>query len=58
MQTYSIELANKVRRGRAVGNLYVVTRRPLRLTTILASFSTREEAVAWIEARTAEEVTK
>lgn len=45
-----IELANKIRNGRAVGNEYVVTRRdetPSK-SGILARFNTREEAAAWI----------
>jgi hypothetical protein len=46
---YQIELANKVRRGRAVGNEYVVTRRPEGMTTILARFDSHEEAQAWID---------
>lgn len=48
---YQIELRNKVRNGRAVGNLYIVTRRPLGFSCALVSFSTREEAQAWIAAR-------
>lgn len=46
---YQIELANKVRNGRAVGNLYVVTRRPEGCSTIIFSADTREEAQAWID---------
>lgn len=45
---YQIELANKVVNGRAVGNLYVVTRRPIGMTGIVAKFDTREQAVTWI----------
>lgn len=48
---YQIELANKIRNGRTVGNLYVVTRRPIGMTAILATFNTREEAQAWIDAQ-------
>ncbi len=48
---YTVELANKVRRGRAVGNEYVVTRRPDGNTTILCRFDTPEEAQAWIDAQ-------
>ena len=49
MPTYQIELANKVRGGRAVGNEYVVTRRPEGLTTILFRADTPEEAQGWID---------
>jgi len=49
---YQIELANKIAGGRAVGNSYIVTRRPDRLTCELARFDTREEAEAWIAERT------
>jgi hypothetical protein len=48
---YQIELANRIVNGRAVGNLYVVTQRPIGKTTILASFNSREQAEAWINAR-------
>jgi hypothetical protein len=48
---YQIELANKIRNGRSVGNLYVVTRRPIGKTAILASFGTREEAQAWVDSK-------
>ncbi len=47
-KTYQLELANKIRNGRAAGNLYVVTRRPIGRTGIVAQFNTREEAEAWI----------
>jgi hypothetical protein len=46
--TYQIEIANKIRNGRAVGTDYVVTRRPDGFTSILARFNTRDEAAAWI----------
>jgi len=46
--TYQIELANRVRNGRAVGNEYVVTRRSLGMSGIVARFATREEAQEWI----------
>lgn len=46
---YQIELANKIVKGRAVGNLYVVTRRPIGMSGIIAKFDTREEAQAWID---------
>ncbi len=45
---YQIELANRVRRGRVVGNDYVVTRRPERITSILVRCPTRFEAAKWI----------
>jgi hypothetical protein len=48
---YQIELANKVRHGRAVGNRYVVTRRPSGHSGVVAEFDTREEAEAWIVAQ-------
>ena len=46
---YQIEIANRIRNGRAVGTDYVVTRRPDGLCTILARFATRDEAAAWID---------
>ena len=46
--TYQIELANKVRNGRVVGNTYVVTQRPIGKSGIVASFDTRDEAEDWI----------
>ncbi len=49
--SYQIETANEIRNGRAVGNLYVVTQRPIGKTAILASFNTRPEAEEWIAAR-------
>jgi hypothetical protein len=48
MSTFQIELANKIRNGRAVGNLYVVTRRPIGNSGIVATFDTREQAEGWI----------
>lgn len=50
MRTYQIELANKFRKGcdHAIGNLYVVTRRPIGLSAIIATFETRDQAAAWI----------
>lgn len=50
---YQIELANKIVRGRVVGNTYVVTRRPDGFTCILSRHGTREAAQAWIDARLA-----
>lgn len=47
-ERFGRELANKVRGGRAIGNLYVVTQRPLRMTGIIASFDTPEEREEWI----------
>jgi len=47
-QTYTIEIANKVRNGRAVGTEYVVTQRPISLTGARAKFDTREQAAEWI----------
>jgi hypothetical protein len=44
------ELANKIRRGRVVGNLYVVTRRPIGMSGIIAEFETEGECDAFIEA--------
>lgn len=56
--TYQIEIANRIgmSNGRAttVGTDFVVTQRPIRKTTILATFRTRAEAVAWIEAKCSE----
>lgn len=51
MPQYKIELANKIRNGRAVGNLYVVTRRPEGLSCILSKHDTREAAEQWIADR-------
>ena len=45
------ELANKIYKGRAVGNEWVVTQRPIGRTGTLARFDTREEAAAWIAER-------
>jgi hypothetical protein len=50
---YQIELANKIRNGRAVGNEFVVTMRPIGRSGILERFATREEAAAWIAAQEA-----
>jgi len=47
-QMYTVELANKTEHGRVVGNLYVVTQRPIGNSAIVAEFDTREEAQAWI----------
>lgn len=47
--SYQIELANKIRGGRAVGNEYVVTQRPIGKTMILARFDSRKEAERWIK---------
>lgn len=41
---YQLELANKIRGGRAVGNEYVVTRRSIGLSTIIARFDTKAKA--------------
>jgi hypothetical protein len=49
MSRFKRELANKCRRGRAVGNLYVVTQRPIGNSGIIASFDTEEEREAFIE---------
>lgn len=49
MTSYRIELANKVRNGRAVGNEYVAVALPSR--TIVARFDTPEAAHAWVAAR-------
>lgn len=46
---YQIELANKIRGGRAVGNLYVATRRPDGFSGILFSSESHEETQAWID---------
>ena len=48
--TFSRELANKCRAGRAVGNLYVVTQRPIGRTGIIASFESKEEREEFIAA--------
>lgn len=48
---YQIEIANKIRNGRAVGTEYVVTMRPIGRSGIVARFDTREEAAAWIAAQ-------
>lgn len=50
---YQIELANKIVGGRCVGNQWVVTRRPMHNTTIVARFETREEAETWAAAEAA-----
>lgn len=44
-----IELANKIRGGRTVGNEYVVTRRDEGKSGIIAKFDTREQAQAFID---------
>ena len=44
----TIEIANKIRHGRAVGTLWVVTHRDENNSGIVARFDTREEAVAYI----------
>jgi hypothetical protein len=46
---YQIELANKVRNGRAVGNEYVATRRPDGFSGILFRADSQEEVQAWID---------
>lgn len=47
---YSIELANKTdHRNVTVGNLYVVTMRPLRRTGIIFKADSQEECETWIE---------
>jgi hypothetical protein len=51
MATYTIEIANRIKHGRAVGTDFVVTRRPEGFSSILARFATRDEAAAWIAAR-------
>ena len=44
-----LEIANRIIKGRAVGTDYVVTRRPIDMSGIVAGpFATREEAEAWI----------
>lgn len=43
MHVFQRELANRIERGRAVGNLYVVTARPLRMSGILATYRSEEE---------------
>ena len=48
----TIEIANKIRNGRAVGTLWVVTRRDENNSGIVARFETREEAVAYIASHT------
>lgn len=53
LSTYQIELANKIGkvgifRGRAMGNEYVVTQRPLNRSGILARFDDRDDARRWI----------
>lgn len=45
---YQLELANKVRNGRAVGNEYVITQRAIGRNGIVERFDTREEAEAWL----------
>ncbi len=49
--TYQIEIANRIERGRCVGNDYVVTQRPIGQTAILARFPEREDAEKWIAQR-------
>ena len=44
----TIELANRIRHGRAVGNEYVVTNRDEGNSMIIARFDTREDAAAYI----------
>ncbi len=51
MNTYQIELANKIVNGRCLGNLYVVTMRPTGKSIIVQAFSTREQAQEWITSR-------
>lgn len=50
-ETYMIELANKSAKGRAVGNEWVVTQRPLGRSGILARFAFLDEAKKWIRDR-------
>jgi hypothetical protein len=50
-KTYQIEIANRIRRGRAVGTDYVVTQRPVGRTGIIATFPTRDDAERWIVER-------
>ena len=45
----TIEIANVIRGGRAVGTEYVVTRRENGQSAILARFATRDEAVAYMD---------
>lgn len=44
----TIELANKIRNGRTISNLYAVTRRDEGKSGVLAAFETRAEAEAFI----------
>ena len=50
---YQIEIANRIRNGRAVGTDFVVTRRPDGLTSILHRCELRVDAQAWIDDRMA-----
>lgn len=49
MKTMQIELANRIAHGRAVGDEWVVTRRPIGRTCIIARFETRQEAQEFID---------
>lgn len=53
MTNYGIAIANRIRNGRTVGTDYVVVGRPPLATHIVARFSTREEAQAFIAEQTA-----
>ncbi len=48
MTKFQIELANKIRNGRCIGNEYVITGRPAGNSMILARFDSREEAVTYL----------
>lgn len=48
---FQVEIANRMSRGRAVGTDYVVTRRPVGNSAIIARFERREDAVTWIDAQ-------
>lgn len=47
----TLEIANTIRHGRAVGTEYVVTRRDAGHSGIVARFDSRDEAIAYMDRR-------
>lgn len=52
---YVIELANKIRGGRSVGNVYVVTRRGVGMSGILSRHDSKGAALKWIRSKLRDE---
>lgn len=52
---YVVELANKIRNGRAVGNVYVVTRRGVGMSGIISRHDSKGAALHWIRSKLRDE---